>query len=174
MLVHAVQIRIGDAALVERAYPHVRALAQLVHVAEEDGLCGAGFGAGRGEAILLPVVAERALPRAPIRLVQVDQAEWASGHAVGAAIADVRLYVDVAEFVPDDGAGWAGVEAAGMRTVLAHITHHEPAVLAEEAHSLPRRGAVALQDRLRNGARAGLMSSPARAEIGRASCRERV
>src|SRR5258705_13435615 len=139
-LVYAVEIRIGDAALVQRAYPRARACAQLVHIAKEDGLCGAGFGTGRREAVLLPVVAERALPRAPVLTVQIDHAEWARRHAVAAAIADVWLHVDVAEFVTDDGAGRTGVEAAGMRTVLAHVAHHEPAVLAEEACRLPRCG----------------------------------
>src|SRR5258708_5898216 len=71
-LVYAVEIRIGDAALVQCAYPRARACAQLVHIAEEDGLCGAGFGTGRREAVLLPVVAERALPRTPVLTVQID------------------------------------------------------------------------------------------------------
>ena len=65
-------------------------------------------------------------------------------HAVPAAVADVLVDVDGAELGPVDGAGRAGVEAAGLRAVLADVRHQEPRQLAvglrllDEAHEPER------------------------------------
>src|SRR5262249_25183101 len=68
-----------------------------------------------------------------------------------AAVADVRLYVDISKLITDDRARGAGVQAASMGTLLADVAHHQPAVLAEKATGRCRCGAVHLEDRLRNG-----------------------
>src|SRR6185503_12664713 len=113
----------------------------------------AGLGAGRRLADLLTVVAERALAgHAAVvldrglvcvasrfaqvrdrelalvvdRIDQIDHAERARDDAVAAAVADVRLHVDIAELVLHDRAGRTGLLAAGVRAVLAHVAHHQP------------------------------------------------
>ena len=62
------------------------------HAAAQAG-CSAG---------LLPVVAERALERAPVVRPAIDDAERAADDAVAAAVADVGLDVDRAELGADD------------------------------------------------------------------------
>ena len=95
--------------------PLVGALAQLVELAELDRVGRARLRARRLVAALQPVVAERALPDAPVLLLAeerqrerrvvgrarqvalVDDAERARRHAVAAAVADVLLHDDRAE-----------------------------------------------------------------------------
>src|SRR5437879_9174281 len=60
-----------------------------------------------------------------------DDAEGTGGHAVRAAVADVRLNVDVLELVMDDGAGRASLLARSRDAVLADVAHHEPATVRE-------------------------------------------
>ena len=95
----------------------LRALAQLVERAELDRLGRARLRARGLEAVLQPVVAERALPGRALAvrasdLAAVDHAERARGDAVAAAVADVLLHDDGAELGAEERAGRADVEAA--------------------------------------------------------------
>jgi hypothetical protein len=56
-----------------------------------------------------------------------DDAEGAGGDAVGAAVTDVRLDVDVLELVVDERAGGTGLLTRRRDAVLAHVAHHEQA-----------------------------------------------
>jgi hypothetical protein len=84
---------------------------QLVELPELDRLGRAGVRAGRFQVVPEPVVAERALPRPAVVLAPVDDPERAGGHAVPAAVADVRLDHDRAELGAEQGAGRADLEA---------------------------------------------------------------
>ena len=89
-----------------------RAVCSSLDLAELDALRRTGLGAGGRQAVLLPVVAERTLPGAPVGVVQLDHAEGAGDLAVAAAVADVGLDVDIAELVADDRAGRAGIRGS--------------------------------------------------------------
>ena len=125
-VVRAVQVGACDPALVQRRDPPRRDLAQLVVGAELDRVGRAGLRAGRLQAVLEPVVAERALGGAAVVVVAVDDAERARRDAVAAAVADVGLEHDGAELGADQRAGRARVEAAGVRAVLADVGHEHP------------------------------------------------
>ena len=103
--------RRGRAKLLD---PPLRPFPQLVDRAELDRLRGAGLGAGRRQAVVLTVVAERAFVGVAVVGRSVDHAEGAGGDAVAAAVADIRLHVNVAELVVDERAGRAGLLAGGV------------------------------------------------------------
>src|SRR3954451_840508 len=56
----------------------------------------------------------------------VGDAEWTGRGAVAAAVAHVGLEDHGLELRADERAGRAGVEAAGVRAVLAHVGHEDP------------------------------------------------
>src|SRR5581483_5331719 len=116
--------------LVELPHPRLRPLPELADRAELDRIGRAGLGAGRLQPRLQPVVAEGALLRRVRGGVDVDHPEGTRGDAHAAAVADVRLDHHRVELGPDDRAGRADLEAAGLDAVLAHVAHHEPAALA--------------------------------------------
>src|SRR5438552_13063635 len=85
-----------------------------------------------------------------------DDAEGTSGHAVRAAVADVRLDVDVLELVMDDGARRASLLAGGRGAVLADVTHHEPAawrrlVVGQHTQGEPLAGRLGAARKRRRG-----------------------
>ena len=92
-----VQVRRGHAALVQLLDPLARALAQLLDRAELDRLRRAGLGAGGDQAVALPVVAEGAFVGVAVEVAARDDAERTGRDAVGAAVADVGLDVDVGD-----------------------------------------------------------------------------
>ncbi len=100
---HPVESRFRLAASLQLAQPAPGPLAQLLNVAELDRCRRAGLGARRCHVVLQAVVAERALVgRAGLEVAidgrPVDHAERTGGHAVAAAVADVLLDIDGAEF----------------------------------------------------------------------------
>jgi len=94
---------------------------QLIEIAELDRLCRARLRARRLQARLLTVVAERALERASVRRTSIDDAEGACDDAVPAAVADIGLDEDAAEFRPHDRACRTRLETPGMLAMLADV-----------------------------------------------------
>ena len=96
---------------------------------------GHAFRAGGPQPVVDAVVAQRALVDGACPFAQGDHPEGAGRYAVLAADADVLPDVDVSQVGTDDGAGGAGVQAAGIVAMLARIAREEPpsagAVLAE-------------------------------------------
>src|SRR5439155_24391592 len=90
-------------------------------IAEEDRAGRTRLRARRLQPRLLPVVAEGALEGATIGGPPVDDAERTGDDAVAAAVADVGLDVDAAEFGAHDGAGRTRLQAAGVLAVLADV-----------------------------------------------------
>ena len=111
----------------ERLQPRARAPAQLVELAELDRVGWASLRAGRFLVILEAVVAERALPHAPVLLALVEDAEGARGNAVAAAVADVLLHDHGPELGAKQRAGGAYLQAGRIGAVLAHVGGHQPA-----------------------------------------------
>ena len=111
---------------VQYLQPGLRDLPQLVQRPELDGIGRARRGAGRLEAAPQPVIAHRALPRPAVVLAPVDDTERARGHAVGAAVADIRLHDHRAELSPDESAGRAHIQARRVGAVLAYVRRHQP------------------------------------------------
>lgn len=99
---------------------------QLFQVAELDRLCGAGVSAGWFESGHLAVSAECALEGASVVLVLLDHSERAADNTVGAAIANVGLNEDCAEFHADDGARGARFQTAGDLAMLADVGREAP------------------------------------------------
>src|SRR5205823_2614108 len=118
---HALPYQVVDAA--------TGALHQQRHLAELDAVGRTCFGAGRLETIGQALVAERALVGFAVKHAQVGHAERAGRHAVAAPVADVLLDHHGIEFGADDGAGRAGLHAAGPDAVLADVAQHQPAAL---------------------------------------------
>src|SRR2546422_528705 len=104
--------------------------APLVHdfVAEPElnRLRRARLRAGRPEAVVDTVVAERALIGPSRVVVEGHHTEGAGADTVPAAVADILVDVDGSELGPVDRAGRARLETAGLRAVLAHVGHHVP------------------------------------------------
>lgn len=98
MRVVSVQVRLFHALFVQLAHTQGGTFAQLVQWAELDGLSGAGLRAGRFLPRAETVVAHRALERPSVVLTLLDHPVRAGGHAVAAAVADVLLDDDCAEF----------------------------------------------------------------------------
>ena len=80
-------------------------------LAELDRVGRARFGAGRLEAALQPVIAERAFVRLAVLEAEIDDAERAGRHAIAAAVADVLLHDDGVELGAEERAGRAGFQA---------------------------------------------------------------
>src|SRR5262249_241570 len=123
-------------------------LAQFLDRAELDRRRRARLGAGRDQAVALPVVAERTLVRMAVEAGAGDDAEGAGGDAVRAAVAHVGLDVAVLELVVEERARGAGLLAGGGDAVLADVAHHEPAVFLRragpEVQRDPRAGLLAV------------------------------
>jgi hypothetical protein len=64
-----------------------------------------------------------------IERTDIDYPEWASGHAIAAAIADVLLHDDGVKFGFEQSASRTGFHAGRIMTVLADIAHHQPIAL---------------------------------------------
>src|SRR5699024_6538393 len=130
-------------------------------LAEGDRLGGAGRRAGGLLPLDQAIVAQGALAGGahPVDLLAtirvrrdgavvapLDDAEGACAHAGAAAVADVLLHHHGAVLRPEDRAGGAHVQAAGVRAVLAHVRGHQPAELggvrgrAIGAREVARRG----------------------------------
>ena len=127
VLIGAVQMRVGHAHRLKLFDARLRLGLQLVAESELDGLGRTCFRARGPEAVVQPVVAERALRRRAGVVVEADHPEGARRDAVAATVADVLVDVDRAVLGPVDRAGGAGLEAAGLCAVLAHVRHHVPA-----------------------------------------------
>src|SRR5512132_2846948 len=109
--VGAVQLRVLVAQLLEGGHALLRLGHELVAEPELDGVGGTGLGAGGPEPVVDPVVAERALVRAPRVVVEGDDPEGAGADTVPAAVAHVLVDVDGAEFRAIDRPRGAGLEA---------------------------------------------------------------
>src|SRR5262249_20425176 len=120
----AVEVCGADAAPMQFLDPPPRPLAQLVEWAELNGRRRARLGAGRHQAVALAIAAERTLVGVAINAAARDAAKGAGRHTVAAAVADVRLDVDVGELVVQDSARWTGMLARGRDAVLADVAHH--------------------------------------------------
>src|SRR5712691_2786214 len=128
--VGAVELRVLVSELLERGDPLVGLGHELVAEPKLDGLGRAGLRARRAQAVVDAIVAEGALVGPSRVVVEGHDAEGAGADAVPAAVADVLVDVDRAELGPVDRARRAGVEASGLRAVLAHVRHEEPRELA--------------------------------------------
>src|SRR5687768_10574334 len=126
-LARVVNRRILNAACAQVLDPLLRADAQIFDLAELDRLRRTRGRARRLQSDLLPVVTERALERAAIGRAAIDDAEGAGDDAVAAAVADVGLDVDAAEFRAHDRTRGARLETAGVLAVLAHVGREVPA-----------------------------------------------
>src|SRR5215468_10611630 len=126
-----------------------RDLPQRFPIAKLDRVGRTGFGAGGLHVLFEAVVAERALPRAPIVMKPVDHAERAVDHAIPTAVADVRLNIDGVELGANDRAGRATLQATGAHAVLAYIGVEQPGYVSgilrrernralDKAHMPPR------------------------------------
>jgi hypothetical protein len=150
VLVAQVQPRRVLAGRLQLPQPDVRSRAQVAELAVDDRLGRARLRARRRLVVLEPVVAERALPRAPVPLAPLDDPERARGDAVAAAVADIGLHDDGVELGPEQRARRAHLQARGRGAVLADVGGHQPAHrlvvgLLDERHVAPRVGAERLR-----------------------------
>src|SRR3954468_7828887 len=128
-----VEVRAIQPARVQRRHAPLRHFDELVVRAELDRVRRARLRARGLEPVLEPVVTQRALRGPPVVRVAVDHPERTGGHAVAAAVADVRLHDHGLELGADQRARRARVEAARVRAVLADVRHEEPLVELRDA-----------------------------------------
>src|SRR5256884_7974701 len=141
-----IEIRAPLAAFVQLLNARARYLMQFRDGAKLNRFRWTRFRAGRLEAILLPVITERAFVGTAVRLVTIEHSKGTSRHAVTAAVTDVLLHINISEFIVDDRSGRARFLTRRLHTVLAHVAHHQPAItlhfmteLLDESHVSPRR-----------------------------------
>ena len=94
---------------------------QFIDLAELDRLRRTRLGARGYLSRLLPVVAEGALESTSVVFVLLHHAEGTCHHAIATAVANVGLNEDAAKLRAHDGAGRAGLQAAGNFAVLANV-----------------------------------------------------
>ena len=107
------------------------ACAQIVEPAEDDRFGRANFRARRHESALLPVVTKGALECAA-RIGQrlraaIDHAERTGNDAITAAVANIVLHEDGADFRAHDRSGRTGFETAGFFAMFANVGEKNPA-----------------------------------------------
>src|SRR6266550_4272960 len=131
----AVQLRAVPAGLLKLVQAFVGALAELAELAELDRVGRARLRASRLVPALEAVVAERALPDAPVlsgsdpggigpqpwQVPLVEHAERTCRHAVAAPVADVLLHDDGAVLGAEERSRRADIETGGVRAVLADV-----------------------------------------------------
>ncbi len=122
-----IQSRPGDPGVVQLADPLLRPLPELVQGAELNGFGRARLSASGLQPGADPVVAQCALPGAPVFLTPFDHAERARRDAVAASVADVGLDDHRAELGAHQRTGGTHVQAGCLGAVLADITGHQPA-----------------------------------------------
>src|SRR5262249_31805921 len=88
---------------------------------------------------------QRSVVGLPRQVTLVENAERARRDAVAAAVTDVLLHDDGAELGSEERAGRAGVEAPGVRAVLADVRLHEPAQGLRFQRHLVERSLVAVE-----------------------------
>src|ERR1700733_339475 len=89
----------------------------------------AGFGAGRLQAALQPVVTEGAFLSCVRDWIDVNHTKGAGPDTVPAAVAGIRLDDNGIELSADNRTRGADLEAPGVDAVLANIAHQEPAAV---------------------------------------------
>jgi hypothetical protein len=82
--------------------------------------------ARRSESCLLTVIAKSTLECPSIFLIALHHAERTSDYAIGASIANIRLYVNAAKFSSDDGTGRTSFQASRILTVFANVGGKRP------------------------------------------------
>src|SRR5436853_809102 len=105
--VGAVEISALFAPFMQLLHSLARYLMQFRDGAKLDRFRWTRLRAGWLEAILLPVITERALMCAAVRLVTIEHSKRTRRHAVTATVADVLLHINISEFVVDDRSGRA-------------------------------------------------------------------
>ena len=110
----------------QRRDPFPPRLSQLPDRSKSDRTGRAGGGASRSKPSAQSVVAEGALVRPTVRVIELRNAEGTRGDAVPTAIADIILDDHAPEFSADDGAGRTRIQATGMNAMLADVAEHEP------------------------------------------------
>src|SRR5262249_9207193 len=105
-------------------------LLQLINWPEADRLRRAGLGTRRRQAMLQPVVAERAFLSDTAVLAHVDHAERTRGDAIAATVAGRRIDEHRVELRSQNRAGRADFEAGRIDAVLADVGHHQPRCLS--------------------------------------------
>ena len=126
-----VKLRVGVTVFSQLVHTLRRARAQIIEPPEHDRFSRTNFRARRCEAALLSIVAEGAFEcaagvgqrfRAP-----VDHAKRTRDHAISAAVANIVLHEDGADFGPNDCAGGTRFEATSFLAMLANIGEKNPA-----------------------------------------------
>ncbi len=118
-------------------------VAQFLDRAKLDRRSRAGLGTRRHQTVALAVVTQRTLVGMTIEVAARDDAEGAGCHAVGAAVADVGLDVNIREFIVDDRPGRTGLLAGRRDAMFANIAHHQPAAARRTARNYVQRGPAA-------------------------------
>src|SRR5512143_693683 len=130
-----VDVRPAVAQALELRQAFVGGAPEFGDLSERNRPRRASLRAGGPQPVVNAVVAQRALVDRARGIAQGDHTVGAGRDAILAADADVLLDDDVSQVGADDGAGGAGVQAAGVVAMLARIARKIPsragAILAE-------------------------------------------
>jgi hypothetical protein len=116
-----VDLGIGHPPLMKGGKTSLGLLTKIVETPKLYRFCGTGLGTGRHQSDFLTVGTEGTFEGASVVLIFLDDAEGTGDHAIGAAVADIRLKIDSAKFGSYERASGARFETAGNLAVLADI-----------------------------------------------------
>ena len=109
----------------------LRARAKIIKPSEDDRFGWANLRASRNESALLAVVTKRAFEGSAgigQRLrPAIDHAEWTGDDAIAAAVTDIVLHENGADFGAHDRTGRARFETTGLFAMLADVGQKNPA-----------------------------------------------
>ena len=80
----------------------------------------------RSEPNFLAVVTECAFERSSIFFVALNHSERACDHAIGAAVADIRLHIDAAKLGSNDRSSGTGFKTSSVFTMFADVGRKAP------------------------------------------------
>ena len=125
-LVIALEPSLVETLIFERRDPFPTHNSQLVNWAKANRTSRAGRGACWSKPAAEPVVAERALMRAAVGVIELGNAEWTRRDAIATPIAHIVLNYYRPELGAEDSAGRTGIQATCMHAVLADVAEYEP------------------------------------------------
>src|SRR5712692_7704295 len=123
---------------------------ELLHFAILNRIGGACLCTGWFYIIFHAVITQRAFMRHMITvLITRNYSERASDNTIAAPIADILLHIDRIKLRANNSSRRACLVAWRICAMLAHITHHQPALTIEKRQRRPwgnmRNSAIALR-----------------------------
>ena len=133
-----VELYVLHSSISELRDPLLCILPKLADLAKFNRLRRTRLCAGRLQSNFLPVITEGALERPAVTFVTLDNSERASDHAISAAVTNVRLNEDAAEFRAHNRARGTRLEAPSILAMFANVRRKRPRIHLRSVATKPR------------------------------------